>query len=654
MQIIRRLYFYAVTLVSLETVIWGLIGLMRTVFSAAALGATADRLAAPLAFILVGLPVFLVHWRLVQRMAAENADEAGSRIRAAFFYVALAATFLPAAQNALAFLSRAFTQAFGIDSSQALLSSGQTLADNAVAVGVNLLLAAYLFRRNQQNWSGEICTALTEQEEERLSENYADARRVYRYLWLGYSLVLTVLGMRQLLAYLLLSQQVLGAPAATLLANGLALLAVGLPIWLATQRLIDHSLIERAEAFSWLRVAFLYAVTWLGMFLTLYQLGKIGDLILRLVFGESLSLAQSLHFVRPAIAVGVPIGVVWEWYGRQRQETVRLREMPLLRSALERFHATIVASAALLAILLGSSRLLGFLINLVLGNSTYFVENGRGELSASLATLAVAIPVWLRYWRPLQQEAAQAGEAGDHARRSLVRRAMLYAWIFFGVVGTMFATGSFFFEILRAFLGTPTENLALDSLLRLRLTLIFLVLLIYHILALRRDQRLAAASLAARQADHSVIIWLARESQLAKELADSLRKEAPHLPIFWVEETEQPTEAQWEQAKALVFSTRALETSPTNGQGLWQTFAGQRIVIPDSPGNWYWVGGSAQRVGTLARQTARALRLLAESQELPRQSDNPLLTSIAYVLAVLFLLQFGLAILFIGIAPFID
>lgn len=654
MQIIRRLYFYAVTLVSLEIVIWGLIGLMRTVFSAAALGATADRLAAPLAFILVGLPVFLMHWRMVQGMAAENADEAASRIRAAFFYIALAATFLPAIQNALAFVSRSLTQAFGIDSSQALLGSGQTLADNAVAVGVNLLLAVYLYRRNQQNWSGEICALLSEQDSERLGENYADARRLYRYLWLSYSLALTVLGVRQLLAYLLLSPQVLGVPPAILLANGLALTAIGFPIWLATQRLIDRSLTDSAEASSWLRVAFLYGLTWLGMFLTLYQLGKIGDLILRLMFGESLSLAQSLHFLRPAIAVGVPLGVVWGWYGRQRQEAVRQRPTPLLQSALERFHGTIVASAALLAILLGSSRLLAFVINLVLGNSTYFVESGRGELSASLATLAIAFPVWLRCWRPLQQEAAQAGEAGDHARRSLVRKAMLYAWIFVGVVGTMFATGSFFFEILRAFLGTPTENFALDSLLRLRLTLIFVVVLIYHILTLRRDQRLAAAALAARQADYPVIIWLARESQLARELASSLRKEAPHLPIFWLQENEQPSEAQWKQAKALVFSTQALETSPANGQDLWKTFTGQRIVIPDSPGNWYWVGGSAQRIGTLARQTARALRLLAESQELPRQADNPLLTSIAYVLAVLFLLQFGLAIVFIGIAPLID
>ena len=33
MRTIRRLYFYAVALISLEVVIWGLIGLLRSIFS---------------------------------------------------------------------------------------------------------------------------------------------------------------------------------------------------------------------------------------------------------------------------------------------------------------------------------------------------------------------------------------------------------------------------------------------------------------------------------------------------------------------------------------------------------------------------------------------------------------------------------------------
>ena len=33
MRTIRRLYFYAVALISLEVVVWGLIGLLRSIFS---------------------------------------------------------------------------------------------------------------------------------------------------------------------------------------------------------------------------------------------------------------------------------------------------------------------------------------------------------------------------------------------------------------------------------------------------------------------------------------------------------------------------------------------------------------------------------------------------------------------------------------------
>ncbi|MCX8062672.1 MAG: DUF5671 domain-containing protein [Anaerolineales bacterium] len=654
MQIIRRLYFYAVTLVSLETVIWGLIGLMRTVFSPAMLGATADRLAAPLAFILVGLPVFLIHWRYVQRVAAQNADEAISRIRAAFFYIALAATFLPAAQNTLAFLSRTFTQAFGLERTNALLGSGQTLADNGVAIGVNLLLAVYLYRRNRQNWTGEVCDALTEQERTGLVENYADARRVYRYVWLGYSLALTVLGVRQLLAYLFLSPQSIGMPTAAMLANGLALLGVGLPIWFYTQRLIEQSLEERAESFSWLRVAFLFALTWLSMFLTLYQIGKIGEVLFRLVLGEGLSTAQMLQSLRPAIAIGIPIGVVWVFYGRQRQETVDLRQTLTLRAAMDRFHSTIVASAALLAIILGSSRLLAFGLNLLFGSKTYFIESGRGELSASLAVLLIAIPVWVRYWRLLQSEATQEDELGDEARRSVVRKGMLYLWIFVGVIGTMFATGSFFFEIIRTLLGTPSDNFALDSLLRLRFTLIFVAVLLYHIAALRRDQRLAAASLAAHQAEFPVVIWIDLDNPLVQELKIALQKEAPKMPLLWLDDHEQPSLEQLKSAKAMVASARILESALKEGMPSWHAFEGQRIVLPDPQSQWYWIGGSTQTVPALAKQTARALRLLAEGQPLPRETDNPLLTTIAYVLAALFLLQFLLAILFTGIAPFVD
>ena len=54
MRTIRRLYFYAVALISLEIVLWGVIGLLRSIFSSRLVD-IADVLAQALVFIPSGL-----------------------------------------------------------------------------------------------------------------------------------------------------------------------------------------------------------------------------------------------------------------------------------------------------------------------------------------------------------------------------------------------------------------------------------------------------------------------------------------------------------------------------------------------------------------------------------------------------------------------
>ena len=63
MKTVRRLYFYAVALISLEVVLWGLINLLRSIIDQT-VGGGAEALASALALILVGLPIFLFHWLL--------------------------------------------------------------------------------------------------------------------------------------------------------------------------------------------------------------------------------------------------------------------------------------------------------------------------------------------------------------------------------------------------------------------------------------------------------------------------------------------------------------------------------------------------------------------------------------------------------------
>ncbi len=74
MKSIRRFYFYLVAFISIEVVLWGLVGLLRSVVDDMVSGG-ADALAQALALILVGVPIFLVHWLWAQRVSARDEEE---------------------------------------------------------------------------------------------------------------------------------------------------------------------------------------------------------------------------------------------------------------------------------------------------------------------------------------------------------------------------------------------------------------------------------------------------------------------------------------------------------------------------------------------------------------------------------------------------
>src|SRR5690606_14161463 len=103
MSTVRRLYFYALTLISIEVVIWGAVNLLRTIVSRGLVGG-GSLLATGLSLVLVGTPIFLLHWRAAQKDAREEAEEQASRIRAVFLYAVLAAALIPIVYAVLALL----------------------------------------------------------------------------------------------------------------------------------------------------------------------------------------------------------------------------------------------------------------------------------------------------------------------------------------------------------------------------------------------------------------------------------------------------------------------------------------------------------------------------------------------------------------------
>ena len=216
MRTIRRLYFYVVALISLEVVVWGLIGLLRSIFSSQLVN-TANVLAQALALVLVGVPIFLFHWLWTQRTAAKDEEERAASLRAIFFYAVLIGTLVPLVQNLLAFVNRIALGLSNVAASRALVGGFQTWQDNLIAIFINGVVAFYFWTTLSAAWK-----SLPE------AENFADVRRLYRYLWLLYGLLMVVYGAQQILRFIFYTPvptYLLGEVGREMFVNGLTLAA---------------------------------------------------------------------------------------------------------------------------------------------------------------------------------------------------------------------------------------------------------------------------------------------------------------------------------------------------------------------------------------------------------------------------------------------
>src|SRR5436190_19356021 len=142
MKTIRRLYFYLVAMISLEVVVWGVIGLLRSIVNGSDAVNGTEALAQALALIFVGVPIFLFHWLWSQNISAKDPEEKTSSLRAIFLYGAMLATLIPAVQNLFALINRSFLSTAHLSIERAVIGGLQTWTDNLLAILINLLIAA--------------------------------------------------------------------------------------------------------------------------------------------------------------------------------------------------------------------------------------------------------------------------------------------------------------------------------------------------------------------------------------------------------------------------------------------------------------------------------------------------------------------------------
>jgi hypothetical protein len=632
MKTVRRLYFYAVAFVSLEVVLWGLIGLLRTVFDAPEFG-SAGSLALPLAMVLVGVPFFLIHWLWAQRVSAQDAEEKTAGLRAVFFYAVLLSTLVPVVQNLLALVNRLLLGAVGISVQRALLGGLQSWPDNLIAIVMNGLVAAYFWNVLRGEWATLPNT-----------ESFSDVRRLYRYIWVLYGLLMVIFGAQQVLRFIFhLPSGTLGGFGRETFVNGLALLLVGTPVWVFAWRLVQDSLPDPAESGSTLRLAVLYVLALGGVITVLSTAGALLNTLLVWLLGEAMTWSEFVQRAGGPISLGLPFGALWAYYGHWLDAHIKGSAEGPRRDGLRRPYFYILSLIGLVTAFIGVGTLISSMIELATGQDAIGGQVFRGQLAGSLATLLVGLPLWLVTWRPMQAQATLEGDTGDHARRSVIRKAYLYLVLFASVIGGMVVAVGLVFTLINALLTQNVESDFIPDVLNfLQYLMLFAVVLMYHLLALRRDGAATADMLAEKQTGFAVVVFDAGDGKFGAALQAALVKQSPRLPVQVLDANQKVGR---DVKPGAVILPGSLAVDPPESLGKWlRAFNGSRLIVPDEAAGVVWAQD--------AEQAALAARALAEGQELrlPSTRRTAALTVIAYIFAALFAIQLLFGLLMLGIS----
>lgn len=499
MGIAKRLYLYGVSAVSLTVLSFGLYSLVAVALGeiADALGATVigggstgrEQLSLAIALVVVGAPVFAIHWWLVGR-GWGGTDEAASddrlsAIRA--FHMGLVETVAlgVAMFAALHLLDRGFGAILGVTDG----SGGRASDDIALILVAAPVWWFHMTRRN------------ADLRHDRLDGAAAWLTRLHRYGWMFAGLMTLLVGASQLIttvSYALIGRPEFGADQGWWrgpLAWSLAAIVTGLGVWWlhvddARRAIRDAGVIGEDDRSTALRMTFfsavlLVALTSAGLTVAT-SITELGRQLLGVA--DEIGIRALLESAVGPILVAVPFVLAgWLHWGALRDETVERGHAPV--AAAERLSLHLAAIVGITFLAVGVARLGALLLEQVLGPigvDDFF----RHELVFFVAQILVGAVLWLPAWSAIlrRRTAAPATE-----RLATTSRAYLLlivgAALIAGVPSAVFTL----FRLIDTLLGGGVTALGSDLPIPIAVVAVAAAVAAYHGRLVVRDLSLASA-----------------------------------------------------------------------------------------------------------------------------------------------------------------
>jgi len=222
---IRRWYTLIASALSLQVVVWALISLLRGLLPP---GTRADieDLSLGIAVVIIGLPLFLVHWRWAQRSAAGDVEERASTLRRLYLYAMMGSFLAPLVANTDGVIGSFIRAIFGLDRPFSYDPRGhaEMIVDGLIAISV--LTGMWFYHRR---------ILLADRAAAGEEESTGAVRRLYLFVFCGAGLFMTFLSSTRLLRWALFQidqtrYSVRGSEA--LVSEETARLLTGLALWL--------------------------------------------------------------------------------------------------------------------------------------------------------------------------------------------------------------------------------------------------------------------------------------------------------------------------------------------------------------------------------------------------------------------------------------
>jgi hypothetical protein len=392
--------------------------------------------------------------------------------------------------------------------------------------------------------------------------------------------------------------------------------------------------VDPAEMGSTLRLGILYLLALGGVITILTTAWLVINTILRAVLGEDITFHEIIRQIGGPISIGVPLGVIWAYYGYWLDRHIQAVGDRVRQAGLKRLYNYVLSFIGLVVAFIGVATLLNFFINVATQLGFTFSDSLRNNLTASLSSLVVGLPLWLIMWRPMQIEALSSGELGDHARRSVLRKAYLYLVLFAAVIGVMASGVGLVYQLIRVVLNVYVSDFLNTVLNLIQLLFLFGIVLVYHLNVLRQDGASTADALAEKQKDYSVLV-VDSGNGFVDSVKAALMKLGSKVQVVVTNPEAEPDG----NFNAILLNGDLAINAPE-----WiRSFDGSRVVVQNESKDIVWTDDPAQ--------AAQSVQKLAEGQNIQKQkvSRSPWVI-VAYVFAALFALQLLFMLLALGIS----